>query len=263
MIDLLKIYERDGYIVLKKAINKKECKKLIKKTLIPILHKENIYLTKSETWVDEEGNKSDGELLAGPNNKHIIEKNNKHFRFSALFNSKKINKFINKIHSRNINNKKWQYNHLAKEGLGWIHLRYPFYNYKNKKEDNVKYPNESLHLDGLDDNNEISYNQSVVLLPFINIVNKNEGGTAVMPGSHKLINDYILRYNYRSNKNTYDIIDKIENNNKKNNKNKVIDVIGEQGDILIMHPHLIHSSSYADINSKVRITFNLSTEKLN
>ena len=35
---------------------------------------------------------------------------------------------------------------------------------------------------------------------------------------------------------------------------------GEQGDILIMHPHLIHSSSYADIKSKVRITFNLSTQ---
>ena len=113
----------------------------------------------------------------------------------------------------------------------------------------------------LNNYNEISSNQSVVLLPFINTVNKNEGGTAVMPGSHKLINDYILRYNYRSNKNTYDIIDKIENNNKKNNKNKVIDIVGEQGDILIMHPHLIHSSSYADINSKVRITFNLSTEK--
>ena len=37
-----------------------------------------------------------------------------------------------------------------------------------------------------------------------------------------------------------------------------MDITGEQGDILIMNPNLVHSSSYADINSKVRITFNLS-----
>ena len=48
----------------------------------------------------------------------------------------------------------------------------------------------------------------------------------------------------------------------KHNKN-IIDVTGEQGDILIMHPHLVHSPSFADINSKVRITFNLSTKITN
>ncbi len=239
-------FNRDGFLIIKKAINKNECKKLIKQTIIPILHANNIYLTKPETWSE------DGELLHGKNNGHIIKKSSKHFRFRSLFNSKKLNKTLDLIHSRCLSsNKKWNYNDLAKEGLGWIHLRYPYIKYNKSK---LKYPIDCFHLDGLK-NDYINYLQSVIILPFITTVKKNQGGTAVIPGSHKLINDYLLRYNYKTNTDVNDTIEKIVNNNKHN----VIDMVGEQGDILIMHPHLVHSVSYADINSKVRITFNLST----
>lgn len=268
--DLLKKYERDGYIVLKKTMLKNECKKLVKNTIIPILHKKQIYLSKPESWKNKDNTKKHGQLIYGPKGGHIISKNNKHYRFPALFQSKKLNNILDIIHCRNGRNgingingsngsngrkKGWQYNNLAKQGLGWIHLRYPYYNYENKENDTVKYPENSFHLDGLNYKNEINTKQSIVLLPFITSVNKNEGGTAIIPGSHKLINDYILRHNFKTNKNIDSIIDKILNDNS----NKIIDVTGEQGDILIMHPHLVHSSSFADINSKVRITFNLST----
>jgi ectoine hydroxylase-related dioxygenase (phytanoyl-CoA dioxygenase family) len=255
--DLLKKFERDGYIVLKKAILKNECKKLIKNTIVPILHKKQIYLSKSESWINKDNTKKHGQLIYGPKGGHIISKNNKHYRFPALFQSKKLNYILDIIHSRN-KKKKWEYNHLAKQGLGWIHLRYPYYNYENKEKTPVKCPKNSFHLDGLNYKNEINTKQSVVLLPFITTINKNEGGTAVIPGSHKLINNYILRQNYKTNKNLDPVIDNIVIQNPK----KIIDIIGDQGDILIMHPHLVHSPSYADINSKVRITFNLSTKKL-
>lgn len=258
--DLLKKYERDGYIVLKNAMLKNECKKLVKNTIVPILHKKQIYLSKPESWKNKDNTKKHGQLIYGPKGGHIISKNNKHYRFPALFQSKKLNNILNKIHSRNARDdskKGWRYNHLAKQGLGWIHLRYPYYNYDNKEENLVKCPEDSFHLDGLNYKNEINTKQSVVLLPFITTVNKNEGGTAVIPGSHKLINDYILRQNYKTNKNLDLIIDNIVINHNKN----IIDVTGEQGDILIMHPHLVHSPSFADVNSKVRITFNLSTQK--
>ena len=255
--DLLKKYERDGYIVLKKAMLKNECKKLVKNTIVPILHKKQIHLSKPESWKNKDNTKKHGQLIYGPKGGHIISKNNKHYRFPALFQSKKLNNILDIIHSRNAKGKnKWQYNHLAKQGLGWIHLRYPYYNYDNKEENPVKCPEDSFHLDGLNYKNEINSSQSVVLLPFITTVNKNEGGTAVIPGSHKLINDYILRHNFKTNKNLDPIIDKIVSHNS----DKIIDVIGDQGDILIMHPHLIHSPSFADISSKVRITFNLSTK---
>tara|TARA_A100001015_G_C15042776_1_gene740961 strand:- start:4997 stop:5776 length:780 start_codon:yes stop_codon:yes gene_type:complete len=254
--DLLKKYEKDGYVVVKKAMIKNECKKLIKNTIIPILHKKQIYLSKPDSWKNKDNTKKHGQLIYGPNGGHIISKNNKHYRFPALFQSKKLNNILNMIHYRNGRNINWKYNHLAKQGLGWIHLRYPFYNYDNKEENLVKCPEDSFHLDGLNYKNEINTKQSVVLLPFITQVNKNEGGTAVIPGSHKLINDYILRQNYRTNKNLDPVIDNIV---IKHNE-KIIDVTGEQGDILIMHEYLIHSPSFADINSKVRITFNLSTK---
>ena len=264
-LDLLKKYERDGYIVIKNAMPKNECKKLVKNTIIPILHKKQIYLSKPESWKNKNNTKKHGQLIYGTNGGHIISKNNKHYRFPALFQSKKLNNILNIIHCRNGSNRSngsngsknsWQYNHLAKEGLGWIHLRYPYYNYENKEENSVKCPEDSFHLDGLNYKNEINSRQSVVLLPFITTLNKNEGGTAVIPGSHKLINDYILRQNYKTNKNLDLVIVKIVNHNT----NKIIDVIGNQGDILIMHPHLVHSPSFADVNSKVRITFNLSTQ---
>ena len=204
---LLNDYDRDGYVVLKNGMQKKECQKLLKQTIIPILHRKNIYLSKNK-------NKS-GELIYGKYGTHIISKKNKHFRFSSFFNSKKLNTLLNKIHSRNINIKKWYFSALASEGLGWIHLRYPFYNYNNKEIDNTKYPDDSFHLDGTINNNELNPYQSVVLLPFITKVGKNEGGTAIIAGSHKLINDHILRYNYKTNKNLDLIIDRIVKNNLK------------------------------------------------
>ena len=52
----------------------------------------------------------------------------------------------------------------------------------------------------------------------------------------------------------YEILQKIKYNIIDNEKNL------EQGDILIMHQHLVHSPTLNDINSKVRMTFNLSTK---
>lgn len=260
---LLNDYNKNGYMVLKKAMPKKQCKSLIKKTIIPILHKKGIFLNKvndklnNNTQCNNLPEKS-GELIYGKNGGHIISKNDKNFRFPALFNSKKLNEILNLLHSRNAYKQNWKYSQLAKDGLGWIHLRYPFYNYNDKNNDSIKYPENSFHLDGtyVHPNNRLNPMQSVVLLPFITTVGKNEGGTAVIPGSHKLINDYILRHNYKSNNNLDITIDKIVKTNS--SSDNIIDITGEQGDILIMHPHLVHSSSYADKSSNTRITFNLS-----
>ena len=118
--DLLKKYERDGYIVLKNAMLKNECKKLVKNTIVPILHKKQIYLSKPESWKNKDNTKKHGQLIYGPKGGHIISKNNKHYRFPALFQSKKLNNILNIIHGRNANTiRNWQYKHLAKQGLGF------------------------------------------------------------------------------------------------------------------------------------------------
>jgi hypothetical protein len=265
--DEFKKIERDGYVILKKCVLKKKINKLLKKTIIPILHKKKIYLTKKQSW-----KRRSGRLIYGKYGDHIIDRNNSHFRFKGIFNSKKLINFINQYHTKNYNktNKtKWRFNLLASEGLGWIHLRYPFKKYNNSNNNNNNNNNKNnnnnnnnkiipvkygFHLDGIDE--EINPTQSLVILPFITDVKQLGGGTAIIPGSHKLINDYI--HSKKSYK--VDLLDKINNIVDNNNKNNIIEAIGNKGDILILHPHLIHSSSYADIKSKVRITFNLSTE---
>ena len=246
--DEFKKIERDGYVILKKCVFKKSINKLLKKTIIPILHKKNIYLTKKQSW-----KRRSGRLIYGKYGDHIIDRNNSHFRFKEIFNCKKLINFINQYHTRNYyktNKTKWNFNLLASEGLGWIHLRYPFKKYINNYIEPIKH---GFHLDGIDE--EINPTQSLVILPFITDVKPLGGGTAIIPGSHKFINDFI----HSKKPNNIDLLDKI-NNIVNKNKQKIIEATGNKGDILILHPHLIHSSSYADIKSKVRITFNLSTE---
>lgn len=268
-------FERDGYVVIKNAISSTECKKLIQSTLLKILHKKGIYITKPQTWNYKYSRRKQGILISGKNGNHIISKHNKYFRFPALYNSKMLNSILNLIHARYTNNNeriKWNYQYMGNEGLGWIHLRFPYYNNNNKNNKNDKnvyihsskcITDNSFHLDGtyIDNNNntKVNYEQSVVILPFITTVKKNGGGTAVIPGSHKLINDYLLRHHYNSNLDIENIIEKIVINQD----NNIIDICGNQGDILIMHPHLIHSSSIANSNSRTRITFNLGTKKIN
>lgn len=257
----LKNFERDGYCVIKNAIPKEECKKLIRNTLLPILHKKGIYLTKPKTWNYKYSKRKEGILIAGRNGGHIISKRNKHFRFPAMYNSQELNTVLNLLHSRNSNISKWKYQYLGNEGLGWIHLRFPCINYDKKQNKNKQFPltDNSFHLDGMyvDTNNNTKVNpeQSVVILPFITTVKKNGGGTAVIPSSHKEINNYLLRYNYNSDLDTENIIDNVVNKKQ----NKIIDVCGNQGDVLVIHPHLIHGSSLASNKSRTRITFNIGT----
>lgn len=242
--------DRDGYVILKKCVIKKKINKLLKKTIIPILHKKKIYLTNKQSW-----KRKSGRLIYGKYGDHIIDKNNSHFRFKGIFNSRKLINFINQYHTRNYyktKRTKWNFNLLASEGLGWIHLRYPFKKYVDNQIIPIKY---GFHLDGIE--NDINPTQSLVILPFITNVKPLGGGTAIIPGSHKLINEYI----HSKKPNNIDLLDKI-NIIVNNNKHKIIEATGDKGDILILHPHLIHSSSYADIKSKVRITFNLSTETI-
>ena len=228
-------YERDGYIILKNIIKKNDCKNLINNTLKKILLKHNICL-KNKYW------KKDGDLISGKYDDHPISKKSKNYRWPKLFNSKKLINTINKLHG---GENKWKWVDGASKGLGWIHLRYPF-----KKKWII--PKNGWHLDGTI-HGKINPYQSIILLPFITKVDSGCGGTAILKGSHKLINYWIHNL-----QNKISLFDYIYDNIKKNNNN-IIEATGNQGDILLMHPHLIHSSSDNLENNDVRITFNLST----
>jgi len=76
-----------------------------------------------------------------------------------------------------------------------------------------------------------------------------------MEGSHKKINYWMHKL-----QNKIDLYDYI---NKIIDKKNCIEANGNEGDILIMHPDLVHAPSVAlnKANIPVRVTFNLSVKK--
>lgn len=234
----LKNWERDGYLILKNIISASDCKRFKKKIIDPILFKRKIIYKKKF--------KISGDLLiAEDGGDHPIGENNKYNRWCKIFESKKLIQALNQIHG---SYKKWNWLHGAEKGLGWIHLRFPYSN--NKK---WIAPKSGWHLDGLSDDDQLNPNQSVIILPLITTINPGGGGTALLPGSHKLINDWILSPKKK------DIFDKI-NHIVKQNKKKIIETNGKAGDILLLHPHLVHTASNALVNQPIRVTFNLDTQ---
>lgn len=222
---------KNGFTIIKKAIDKNNCKTLVKYIINNILHKYNIYTSKSKKKI----------ITINDNYGKPLKKLNK---WKPLFESVKFRNFINNYFKKtksNINKIKC----LNSNGLGWIHVRIPY---------NTRYYNKNRywHIDSNNIKNQPNYidpNYSLIFLPFLTTVKKDGGGTIVIPKSHKLIKKW---NNSKNKKNLQNYINKIANTST----NK--EIIGEQGDILVMDSNLIHSLSLPDKNKQVRIVFNLS-----
>ena len=246
-------YERDGYVILKNIIPKSECKSLMKKSIKPILRKNNLYYKNKRNRINKTGG-----FFLGKSGQPIRGKNRK---WPALFQNPRLLLSICDMHPHY----SWKWVDGAVTGLGWIHMRFPYSRSKTWKP-----PKTGWHLDGLK-NNMIDYKKSVTVLPLITSITKNGGGTALFKGSHKLINYWI--HNLQNRISLSDYIDKHVNSEldkysgdessdksgDESRKTTLVEAQGEEGDILIMHPHLIHATSNCGKNNKLRITFNLST----
>lgn len=230
MKKLLLQYERDGYILLKKCIPKKECSKFINSDINKNLKKFKINLYNKKSW------KNRKELIITDKNLGF-PLNKKYANWNLFFNNFILKSFFNKLYRR-----KWKFSHY---NLGWIHVRFPFY-----KSITTKFCN-NWHLDGLHDD-FINYKQGEVILPMITEVNKGGGGTIILKDSHKYIYDYI-----NSNK-RLNIHEKINQLSKKLQK---LEIRCNAGDILIMNPFLIHGSSFCNKRNRIRFFFNICLEK--
>lgn len=237
-------YERDGFFILKKLIKKKDCLHFKHKVIKPILKKNGISLTNKKTWKNKDGEC----ILSDDGGDHPIGINNPYNRWNKIFDSPKLLAVLDQIHG---GSKKWNWLHGAEIGLGWIHLRF-----QNSKSKEWVPPEVGWHLDG-SNGDKVDPKQSVILLPLITLIRSGGGGTAILKGSHKLINDWL----HQSKNKRQHLDDFILQQVKKNGKN-IIEATGQAGDILIMHPHLVHSSSNALENHPVRITFNLATKTI-
>tara|TARA_B100000886_G_C20416270_1_gene489383 strand:- start:1653 stop:2345 length:693 start_codon:yes stop_codon:yes gene_type:complete len=230
MEKLILQYDRDGYILLKNCISKNKCNKFLSSEIYKKLKRYKIDSLNKKTYRNRK------ELIITDKNKNCpLSKDYKNW--NEFFQNKKLINFFNKLH-RN----KWNF---FSNDLGWIHLRFPFY-----KSLNIQFCN-NWHIDGMN-NNFLNYKQGEVILPMITKVNSGGGGTIILNNSHKFIEDYV-----NSNK-RMDIFEKID---KLSNKLNKIEITCNAGDILIMHPFLIHSSSFCNKRNRMRVFFNLCLQK--
>ena len=230
MEKLIKNYERDGYVLLKKCISKKECNIFINSEINKLLKKEKIISKNKKTFRNRK------ELIIA-NKDSNCPLSDKYKNWLSFFNNKNLNNFLNKIH-RN----RWKF---SSKDLGWIHFRFPFYKSLKLVACN------NWHLDGMKNTNFINSNQGEIILPMITKVSKFGGGTIILKESHKHIDNYI------HSPKKMNIFTKI---NELSNKLEKIEIVGNQGDILIMNPLLVHGSSFCNKKNRIRIFFNTCIE---
>lgn len=231
LIYLSKKYERDGYVLLKNCIPKSKCSTLFHTAISKLLIKNKINIKNKKTW------RNKCELII-KNKNNECPLNIEYSKWNEVFNNSNLINFFNKIHR-----KKWSF---CSQDLGWIHIRFPYY-----KSIKPKYYN-NWHIDGINNSNFVCYNQGEVILPMITKVSKYGGGTIVLPGSHKSIENYI------HSKKSMNIHDKIYSLSQNFNK---CEIKCNAGDILIMNPYLIHGSSYCNKKNNIRCFFNISLNK--
>ena len=225
----------------------------MKNAIKPILLKNNIYYTGKKWRKGKRG------LCFGGIDGQPIDK--KYRKWSGIYKNDRLNKIMASLHPR----KQWRWIYGAEQGLGWLHISYPY-----TRQQKWKIPPYGWHIDGNMYKNNISSELSYILMPLNDTIKPNGGGTALFRGSHRLINYWIHHLQNRISLEKYikkciaNVINK--NNKNKNSKNKnsktlcnIIETNGEQGDILIIHPHLIHTPSNCWRNNKIRIRFNLAT----
>lgn len=232
-----KCYERDGFVIIKNILPKQECKELVKQ-IDPIIRK-----NRNKIGNSNRNRKIQGMCITGTNNIQQPIKG-KYRKWSAIYENPRLQKIIDEIHPR----KRWRWNYGAINGLGWIHLRFPI-------GKTWRPPKHGWHID--DSTDKINPYKSITLLPIIHDIKKGGGGTALYRGSHHKISYWI--HNLQNKISLDDYITKTVNDAKNNDmENEIIEATGEEGDLLLMHPNLVHSASICGKHHKTRITFNLS-----
>jgi hypothetical protein len=248
----------EGYVILKNCIPKEECERYMQNVVSPTLDKYKISLDNAATWTltttdehktDEEciGDVPVGVMVRGEHGSDPIH-NVKEQRWKALFECSTLLSFLNYIHE---GRDKWRW--LHDDNVGWIHLRFPV----AKKVDNDDSA-INWHIDGghFDLHKLNSLEQSVVVLPMMQKVNIDGGNTLVAPKSHIIVMKEL--YNRLPNG-----LHKEELNQFANNVGMREDTLQaapcDAGDLLVMHPFLVHAASRNKDQNPVRVSFNMGT----
>ena len=235
-----------GFVVLKGVVAKSEVARFRAQAVAPALRAAGRSIEDENTWPG-----GDGEMVKAatpdPNygDWYPIPLSTPDGRWPAFFDSPSLNNFLNHIHGGAAN---WQWNDGAAHGCGWIHVRYPVARTMTRPT--------GWHIDGQNEGYSLGTIRSVVCLPLVTPIEEGGGGTALAIGSHKHVAQ---------------MLSQIENGEVNNVKVtqlasflaktcEIAEATGDEGDVLVMHPFLVHSASRAMRGHPVRISFNLATK---
>ena len=249
-----------GYVVLKGCIPKDECKRYLESVIKPVMRsKFNVHSDNPSTWSLENVSKfvmNEGSIGGVPYGVMLRNEDGSDpiggsdGLWTRAMESEKLLAFLNYIHGGR-NNWKW----LHPDNVGWIHVRFPLDRAQVSEDDQN---DVNWHVDGghFEIHKIDSPEQSVVVLPMMDNVVFDGGNTLVIAESHKYISKVLQNNAEGINKD--DLMRICEDYSKKVPKENIEQAAPcEAGDILVLHPFVIHSASRNISSSKLRITFNM------
>jgi len=254
----LAAFLRDGYVIVRGVVSRAECDRLLWERVAPALSLAAIDPFNEATW----GGLAGTVVKAPDGGDHPIPIECPDGRWPALFDSPRLMEVLDQLHGRRRRSRggtarRWEWAYGAAEGLGWIHIRFPVHPATKWAP-----PDDGWHLDR-GANTTLDACDSLVALPLLTTIRPGGGGTALIRGSHTRVAE-LLREEKAVRPTS---IARAEIHRR--GAGAVVEATGAAGDVLLLHPLLVHSVSSAHrctrtadgawVRHGLRITFNLAT----
>ncbi|KAK3239821.1 hypothetical protein CYMTET_50278 [Cymbomonas tetramitiformis] len=247
-------FEENGYLVLKGVVSKAETERFLREAVEPAMREQGFPLFDFQPQLDPSGS-TGGPIKAQDGGDHPIR--GVDTRWPAFFESPVLRGALDDLHG-GPESVVWDWDAGARKGVGWIHPRWPVAHDDNRWPP-TNWRTLGWHTDG--ETHYISTRQSIVVLPVVTPISQGGGGTALIQGSHKKIanvlftakqtGEHLCKEAYRQ------VVDRLV---QLTAETDIVETRGSAGDVLLMHPFLVHAGSDANYGHPVRITFNLATK---
>lgn len=256
--DAVRALLADGFVLLRGVVPAAECRRFLADAVVPALVSAGISAHDCTTWPDHGGG---GTTVKGRDG-HPIARGTDDSRWPAFFESTALLGFLDALHG---GRSEWRWVDGAASGVGWLHLRYPVC-----RESRWAPPGADggWHIDGDGSKRSLATDQSVVLLPLVTPIRPGGGGTALIPRSHVEVARWLCEVDDEA-----VAASRLPGclcgiASRALGRGGVVEATGDAGDVLVLHPFMVHAASRAHERTEVdgapfghgiRVTFNLST----
>ena len=249
-----------GYTVLRSEITKEQCEEFLTNSVLPAVKTHSSYIENNpDTFSDIPGDMvRDRTTVEGKQLDPIPASADG--RWGALFNDRVLPTFLDALHGETGG---WEW--LHDDNVGWIHIRFPNFTAPSAHDKPLSTAPErpfdggSWHVDGAHFNPHklTSLEQSIIVLPMLRDVAFAGGNTIILRNSHKDVINFLHAAgpNGVSDRRLNEFACYLVMTADTSRFEEVAPCA--PGDLLIMHPFVVHSSSRNTKGNPWRISFNM------